>query len=89
VKFSAPEHFETALITWGKVTAAGPNALEIADGHSRVRVTIDTQGRAFKWSSELIDEDVEAKRKPYHLGISLDDNISEGVVTLRIEPVGK
>jgi len=89
VKFSEPAHFETALITWGAVSADGTNALEIADGASRVRVTIDTQGRAFKWSSELINEDVEAKRKPYHLGISLDDNVSDAVVTLRIEPIVK
>lgn len=89
VKFSTPETFETALITWGKVTESSPNTLEIADGHGRVRVTIDTQGRPFKWSSQLIDEDVEAKRKPYHLGIELADKISEGVVTLKIEPAAR
>ncbi len=87
VKFSTPQSFETALITWGKVKAAGAGALEITDGPSRVRVTIDTQGHPFKWSSELINEDVEAKRKPFHVGISLDDPITQGVITLRIEPV--
>ena len=55
----------------------------------RVRVTIDTHGHPFKWSSVLIDEDTEGKRKPYHLGIQLTDKISDGVITLRIEPVGK
>jgi hypothetical protein len=89
VKFSSPEQFETALITWGKVKEIGPNTLEIADGDSRVRVTIDTRGHPFKWSSDLIDEDTEGKRKPYHLGITLTDKISDGVITLRIEPVGK
>jgi hypothetical protein len=89
VKFSSPESFATALITWGRVTSAGPNALEIADGASRVRVTIDTQGRAFKWRSDLIDEDVEGKRKPYHVDIALDKKITEAVITLKIEPVNK
>jgi len=89
VKFSEPEQFETALITWGKVEETGPNTLEITDGSSRVRVTIDTQGRAFKWSSDLIDEDMEGKRKPYHLAIAFNDKISDGVITLRIEPVTK
>jgi len=87
VKFSSPQTFETALITWGKVKSVGPNVLQITDGQSRVRVTIDTQGHAFKWHSDLIDEDVEAKRKPYHLGITLDDKVTDAVVTLHIEPV--
>jgi len=87
VEFSTPQTFETAIITWGKVEAAGAGALEITDGPSRVRVTIDTQGHPFKWRSELINEDVEAKRKPFHVGITLDDPITQGVITLRIEPV--
>ena len=87
VKFSTPGSFETALISWGKVESAGPNALNLTDGASQLRVTIDTQGQPFKWSSELIDEDVEAKRKPCHIGIVLDRKIAQGVITLRIEPV--
>ena len=66
-----------------------PNALEIAYHGSRVRVTIDTQGRAFKWRQDEIDEDVDTKDKPFHVGITLDDKISDGVITLRLEPVGK
>lgn len=89
VKFSTPEQFETALITWGKAEEIGPNTLEINDRGSRVRVTIDTQGRKYKWSQDLIDEDCEAKRKPYHLGITLNDNISDAIITLKIEPVAK
>jgi hypothetical protein len=87
VKFSSPQTFETALITWGQVTALDAGALEITDGPSRVRVTIDTQGHAFKWHSDLIDEDMEGKRKPFHLGITLDEPISQGEITLRIEPM--
>jgi hypothetical protein len=86
VKFSTPETFETALITWGTIQPVGANALEITDGTSRVRVTIDTEGRPYTWAQELINEDVEAKRKPYHLGIKLADKISAGTITLRIEP---
>ncbi len=89
VKFAVPETFETALVTWGRATAAGPNALEIAYHGSRVRVTIDTQGRAFKWRQNLIDEDVDTKDKPWHLGIALEDKISDATITLRIEPAGK
>ena len=89
VKFSAPESFETALVTWGKTKSVGPNALEISYHGSRVRVTVDTQGRPFKWRQYLIDEDVDTKDKPFHLGITLDDKISDAIITLRLEPAVK
>jgi len=88
VAFLQPEKFETALITWGKVKSAGPNTFEITDGDSTVQVTIDTQGREFKWRQEVINEDVHTKRKPVHIGIQLNSEISSGVITLRIVPVG-
>jgi len=87
VVFSAPESFETALVTWGKIKAIDLNTLEIRDGNSAVRVVIDTQGRAFKWSQQKIDEDVPSKRKPIRIGIHLNSEIVTGVVTLRIAPV--
>lgn len=89
VKFSAPEKFETALVTWGDVKSTGPDTLEITDDSATVRVTIDTQGRAFKWRQETIDEDVSSKRKPVRIGIALNDKLASGVITLRIAPVAK
>jgi hypothetical protein len=89
VKYSAPEKFETALVTWGKVKATGPDTLEITDGTGTVRVTIDTQGREFKWRQEIIDEDVQSKRKPVRIGIALGSKISSGVISLRMVPVAK
>jgi hypothetical protein len=86
VKFSQPESFEAALITWGKIKSLDANTLEITDAASTVRVTIDTQGREFKWRQEIIDEDVQSKRKPVRVGIALDSKISSGVITLRIAP---
>ena len=87
VKFSAPETFETALVTWGGIKTISPNVVEITDGGSTVRVTIDTQGRTFQFRQEQIDEDVQSKRKPIRLGIALDEKISEATVTLKIVPV--
>ena len=89
VNFSVPEKFETALVTWGKVKAAGANTLVITDGDRAVRVTIDTQGREYKWRVEKIDEDVQSRRKPYRLGIALNSAIASGIITLRITPVAK
>lgn len=87
VKFSAPEIFETALITWGKVKSIGTNTLEITDGDSTIRVTMDTQGRAYQWRQETLDERVHTQRKPVRIGITLDSKIDSGVITLRIVPV--
>lgn len=89
VKFSKPEAFETALITWGKIKIINATTLEIADSNSVVRVVIDTQGRAFRLKQETIDEDVHSKRKPVRLGIALNENILSGTVTLQISPVEK
>jgi hypothetical protein len=89
VKFSAPETFETALVTWGTVKSTGTNTLEITDGGGTVRVTIDTQDREFQWRQEVIDEDVQSKRKPVRIGIGLNAKISSGIITLRIAPVAK
>ena len=89
VKFSSPEKFETALITWGKVKNAGVNQLEITDGNNAVRVTIDSQGQSYQWRQEILDEDVHTKTKPIRIGIALDAKISAGVIALKIEPAGQ
>ena len=87
IKFSAPESFATALVTWGEIKIVNPNTVDISDGGGAVRVTIDTQGKPFQLRQEQIDEDVQSKRKPFRLGIALDGTISEATVTLRIAPV--
>jgi Heparinase II/III-like protein len=87
VRFVAPENFESALITWGKVQQMGENELEISDGGGAVTVEIDTQGHPYHLRQETINEDTENGRKPVHLGIVLDDKISEATVTLKISPV--
>jgi hypothetical protein len=89
VKFSKPQAFETALVTWGKIKIINATTLEIADGNSVVRVVIDTQGRAFRLKQETIDEDVHSKRKPVRLGIALDEQVAAATVVLRISPVEK
>ena len=89
VGFAAPDNFESALITWGKIRNIGKNELEISDGKGVVHVDIDTQGRPFHLRQETIEENTENKRKPIHLGIVLDDKISAATVTLRIMPVSR
>jgi hypothetical protein len=89
VAFSQAESFESALVTWGKIKSLDANTLEITDGNSTVRVTIDTQGQAFHLKQVTLDEDVHTPRQPVRLGIALDEKISSGTITLRIAPVAK
>jgi len=77
------------FITWGKIRSISENELEIADGEDAVRVTIDTQGRAFHLKQETIDEKVSSQRQPVRLGIALDAKVSTATVTLRIAPLSK
>ena len=85
VAFSAPETFESTLITWGKIRRKD-NELTITDGDTSIHVTVDTQGHPFHLQQQTINEDTENKRKPIHAGIVLDDKVSAAVVTLRITP---
>lgn len=85
--FSAPESFESALVTWGRLQRTTANELTISDGSGAVRVRIDTGGVPYHLRQETIDEDTENHRKPLHLGIILDNKVSSAVVTLRIWPL--
>jgi hypothetical protein len=89
IKLAAPEEFETALVTWGAIRQVSENELEITDGKDALRVTIDTQGRAFQLKQEIIDENVSSKRQPVRLGIALAEKVLTATVTLRISPVTK
>ncbi len=87
IKYAAPEHYETALITWGEFRRVSDNELEFVDGKDAVRVVIDTQGRAFSLKQETIDENVRTKTKPVRLGIALNERISTATITMRISPL--
>ena len=72
IKLAAPESFETALVTWGEIKTIATNVVEISDGGSTVRVTMDTQGKPFQLRSEQIDEDLQSRRKPFRLALAPD-----------------
>ncbi|MEI8291681.1 MAG: heparinase II/III family protein [Verrucomicrobiota bacterium] len=67
VAFGRPESFESVLVTRGTIKTVSATTIEITDGDSTVRVTIDTQGRSFQLKPEIIDEDGHTKHKPVHL----------------------
>jgi Heparinase II/III-like protein len=86
VKFSKPQTFETALVTWGDVQQLDAHTLKITDGASALRVTVDTQGRGFHLKKTVIHENVHTARLPVHVGLVLDEKISSAVITLRLTP---
>jgi hypothetical protein len=49
-------------------------------------VTIDTGGAAFKLDSETLNEDVQTRKKPIRLLISLESPVKDGTITLSITP---
>jgi len=86
VAFSAPESFETALITWGTWKRLSDDELLIIDDLGAVKVRIDTGGADFDLRWEKLDEDVHTKKKPMRLGIALKSPVKTATVTLRIQP---
>jgi len=86
VAFTGAETFETALVTWGKWKKISENELLISDGNDAVRVKIETGGRPFTVISETLDEDVHYPTKPLRIGIALELQVKEAVVTLTITP---
>lgn len=94
VAFAQPETFETALVTFGKWTRSGENALRVEYGGQAVSVAIDTQGAPFELTAEQIKEDLKSHGEgvfgvPTRLGVRLKSPVKKAVVTLTITPAAK
>ena len=86
VEFARPQHFETAIITWGKWEQLAANELVIRDGNNAVRVRINTGGQAYDIKSETLDEAVRSQVQPKRISIALRDSVLTSVVTITITP---
>ncbi len=84
VQFEQPEKFESALITWGQWKTISSHEFEINDDGARVRVTIDTGGIPFSIRKTFIDEHVHTPRKPWHIGIVLNEPVTDAKVSVLI-----
>jgi hypothetical protein len=85
VRFASPQTFGTALITFGRWSQAGPNALIVQDGESAVRVELEVEGPGCELSAETIDEDVRTDTKPTRIGINLTAPVTEARLTMHIQ----
>jgi len=86
-EFSKPTSFETALITLGKWSRAGSDAVIVSDGGRKLRVEIDAGPATFDIEAQQIKEDVRTKTLPTRIGIALKGPVTKTTVTLRITPV--
>ena len=87
VSLSSPKPYETALLTLGEWRTNPDGTLLISDGESAVRVTIDTGGKPYTVSADLIRED--APVKPTRIGIALNAPVTDAIIQLTITPVTK
>ena len=86
VRFSSPQAFGTALITFSDWKQAGDGRLVVGEGKDAVDVEITASGAKFQVAAEEIHEDLSGGRIPTRLGIDLLEPIREAVVTLTIRP---
>ena len=86
VAFSKAATFETALITLGKWTRAGRDAIVVTDGGESLGVTIDTGGAAYEIVAQQIKEDVRTRTLPTRIAIVLKAPTARATVTLTITP---
>jgi hypothetical protein len=86
VAFAQAESFESALITWGKMQSIATNEFALIDDSGAVRVKVDCGGLPFVIYKEMIDEDVHTPKKPWHIGIALQDPVTTAKVAFLISP---
>ncbi|MGO8697931.1 MAG: hypothetical protein ACLQVY_09470 [Limisphaerales bacterium] len=79
VVFDKAESFESALITWGKMQSISTNEFALIDDAGAVRVKADCGGLPFSIHTERIEEDVHTAKKPWHIGIALQDRVTAKV----------
>lgn len=82
VRFSEPQTFETAMITFEPIKQIDASTLEI--GKARVKIEC---AQPFDVVTEAIDEDVRYKKKPTRIGIALKEPVESAEVVLRIVPL--
>ena len=84
VEFGKPEEFSTALITLGEWKKQGVDKVLVSDGDEAVLVHIEADGLDFDVKAEKIKEDVQTKRFPTRIGISLKKPVTKARVVLKV-----
>ena len=89
VELAKPGTFETALITFGKVTIDDKGVLLIDDSGEAVQATIDTGGAKYDIVQETIQEDLHGHILPKRVGIRLRAPVAKARISVTIVPAPK
>lgn len=85
-RFTKPQTFETALVTFEPWKEVAPGKLVVGTGNGAVQVEIDAGGKRFEVRAEEIREDLPGKRIPIRIAIALVEPAAEGTIRLTIGP---
>lgn len=85
-RFSSPQTFGTALVTFSKIERRAPDRILFYERKSAVEAVIDTGGAAFTITDELLDENLPSGLKARRIGINLNEPATGHVVTVTIRP---
>jgi hypothetical protein len=86
VRFTTPERFGTALVTFDSWQQLEPDLVRVGDTETGVDVHLDTGGRAFTIEATTIEEDIRGDRRPIRLGIDLNEPVEQAVLRVTIRP---
>ncbi len=86
VRFTAPQEFGTAVITFDSWQRLADNRLRVGTGDRAVIVTIDASGLPLNIDAVKIDEHVRGGKNPTRIGIDLTKPVREATVRLTIKP---
>ncbi|MEO7933399.1 MAG: carbohydrate binding domain-containing protein [Chthoniobacterales bacterium] len=85
-KFSSPQLFGTALITYGEVSEEKPGVWIVSQNGKKARVEIEAGGAPFTVTNEILKDQARAG-KVRRLGIDLKSVTALATITMRITPV--
>ena len=82
VSLSEPGTFETAVITFGTWKQSAPDKLLLTYRGKNVEVTVDTDGKPFRVSSEEIRENIRWKENPHRIAVTLSEPVRDARIRL-------
>lgn len=86
VDFTAPESFETAVITLDKWQQPAADHLHVGEGAATVDIQIEAGGQPVTVEATTIEEDVHTRAKPVRIGIKLQQPVTQATVRLIVRP---
>jgi hypothetical protein len=88
VEFTAPQEFETALITLSPWKQLSADTLQVGEGAPAVEVKISSGKHPFRIQAEEIHEDLPGKVVPKRLAVVLTEPVRNATIRVTIAPAG-